>query len=138
MIFDINKAYAAEAPGATQETVGTAVTPQMPDAPSPMSLVIQNIAMVGILVVLFYVLLIVPQQRRFREHSQMLSGLKKGDKVVTGGGLIGTIDKIGEGDEAVIDLGSGVKVTVLRNSLQSRESPLLKKKAANDAKDQKK
>jgi preprotein translocase subunit YajC len=92
----------------------------MPAPPSAGSLVFQNMAMVAILVALFYLLLIKPQQKRFREHSQMLSGLKKGDKIVTGGGLIGVIDKIGDGVEAVIDLGYGLKVTALRSTIQGK------------------
>ena len=91
-----------------------------------------NIGMVAVLVLMFYVLLIMPQQKRFKEHSAMLSGLEKGDKVVTGGGLVGKIDKIiEEKDEVVIDLGNGVKVTALRSTISSKNDPRVK--AANDS-----
>lgn len=112
----------------------TASAPDLPPPPSPGDAFMWNMGMVLILVVMFYFLLILPQQRRFREHSQMLSGLKKGDKVVTGGGLVGTIDKIGEGDEVVIDLGNETKVTALKSTITAKDDPLLRKKAANDQK----
>lgn len=77
-----------------------------------------NMAMVLILVMLFYFLMIRPQQKRFKEHNMMLDSLKKGDKVVTGGGLIGTIDKIVDGkNEITVDLGGGVKVTAMRATI---------------------
>lgn len=98
-----------------------------------------NMGLIGLIVILFYLLLIRPQQKRFKEHSEMIAALKKGDKVVTGGGLIGKIDKIEqENDEVVIDLGSGVKVTALRSTIHGKNSPLLAKKPANDAEDKKK
>ena len=118
----ISKAYAQDV--ATQ--VGDAVvgTGAMPGAPNAMEAFMWNMGLVVVLVVLFYVLMIMPQQKRFREHSQMLSALKKGDKVVTGGGLIGKIEKITDGDqEVVVDLG-GTKVTVVRSTLQAYKEPV--------------
>lgn len=89
--------------------------------PSAMEAFLWNMGMVAVLVLMFYVLLIRPQQKRFKEHSIMLQGLKKGDKVITGGGLIGVIEKITEGsDEVVVSLGEGMKVTALRSTLQAR------------------
>ena len=128
----ISKAYAQ----AQQAAGDLAAVPNAPDAGEAF---MWNIGMVLVLVALFYVLLIMPQQRRFKEHSQMLAGLKKGDKVITGGGLVGKIDKITEGDdEVVIDLGNGTKVTALRSTLQGKNDPLMSKKAANDEKEKKK
>ncbi len=113
---------------------GTA-NPAMPEAPSTGSLMMQNMVMVAILVVLFYLLLIKPQQKRFQEHSQMLSGLKKGDRVVTGGGLIGIIDKLEGNDEVIVDLGNGLKVTALRSSIQGKDDPAKRQRVANDQKE---
>ncbi len=108
----ISKAYA-------QDPVITAQA--MPKAPGAGEAFVWNMGLVVVLMVLFYVLLILPQQKRFKEHSQMLSGLKKGDKVVTGGGLVGKIDKISDGnDEVVVDLGNGTKVTAVRSTLQAK------------------
>ena len=124
----IQKAHAAdiEVPGTT--TTSSTENPSMPAPPSVGEAFAWNMGMVLVLVVLFYFLLIKPQQRRFKEHSTMLSALKKGDKVVTGG----TIDKIGDSDEVVVDLGNGLKVTALRSTIQSKNEP--RKPAANDQK----
>lgn len=92
----------------------------MPGAPSAGEALAWNIGLVLVLVAMFYVMLIMPQQRRFKEHSQMLAALKKGDEVITGGGLIGTIDKLVNDREVVVDLGNGVKVTALRSSIQAK------------------
>ena len=139
----IAKAYAADGTPQMDATMKTGtVTPpggaaaNMPEAPSPMEAFMWNMGLILLLVVMFYVLLIMPQQRRFKEHGIMLSGLKKGDKVVTGGGFIGTIDKIVSDTEILVDLGGGVKVTALRSSLQGRNDPHLKSAPANDQKTQ--
>lgn len=80
-----------------------------------------NMLLILILVVLFYVLLILPQQKRFKKHREMIDALKKGDSVITAGGLLGKIHKVEDGkDEMVIDLGDGVKVTALRSTIQRR------------------
>ncbi len=105
----ISAAYAAS---------GTAAVAGAPTAGEALML---NVLMVLVLVVLFYVLLIMPQQRRFKEHATMLKGLKKGDKVLTAGGLLATVDHMVEGaDEVVIDLGNGLIVTALRSTIQTR------------------
>ncbi len=132
----IEKAFAADidVPGTTE--TGSQVAP-LPPAPGFAEAFATNMGMVLILVVMFYFLLIKPQQRRFKEHSTMLSALKKGDRVVTGGGIIGTIDKVGEGDEVIVDLGNGIKVTALRSTIQGKDDPRLRKKAANDMKTEK-
>lgn len=96
-------------------------------APTPMEAFVWNMGLVVVLVILFYVMLIMPQQRRIKEHSKMLSDLKKGDRVVTSGGLIGKIDKIVDDEEVVISLGEGIKVTALRSAIQSKNES---KKAA--------
>ena len=90
------------------------------EAPTAANAFAWNMGMILILVVMFYVLLIRPQQKRFAEHRQMLNALKKGDRVVTQGGLIGKIDKISDDEEVIVDLGNGVKVTALRNTIQAK------------------
>lgn len=111
----------------------------LPEAPGAMEAFVWNMGLVAVLVFMFYVLLIRPQQKRIKEHSAMLQGLKKGDKVVTAGGLIGTIAKIKDGeDEAQVDLGGGMTVSVLRSLLQAHV-PVKAAKPANDSqKDDKK
>jgi preprotein translocase subunit YajC len=111
----ISAAYAA-----TEAAVPVSGLP-IGDSAGPGQAFLLNLAMILVLVVLFYVLLIMPQQRRFREHRVMLDAMKKGDKVLTSGGLIGVVDSVNtEKGEVVVDLGNGVKVTALRATIQTR------------------
>lgn len=108
----ISMAYAQEVAMDTTEIVE--------EAPSAANAFAWNMGLILILVVMFYILLIRPQQKRFTEHKSMLDALKKGDKVVTSGGLVGKIDKLSDDDEVVVDLGNGVKVTALRHTIQNK------------------
>ena len=71
-----------------------------------------------IIMVIFYVLLILPAQRRQKKTQKMLSELKNGDKVVTSGGLFGTIVGL-EGDAIQLRIADQVKVKVLRSAVAS-------------------
>ncbi|MCB9991115.1 MAG: preprotein translocase subunit YajC [Rhodospirillales bacterium] len=105
---------------AMAQTAATAATAAA-DAPSPWEAFALNMVLILILVTMFYVLLIMPQQKRFKKHREMIDQLKKGDKVVTVSGFIATIDKIKEKEnEVVLDLGGGVKVTALRSAIQNK------------------
>jgi preprotein translocase subunit YajC len=79
----------------------------------------------------FYFLLIRPQQQRAKEMKAMLAALKRGDRVVTGGGILGVVQKIKEGSNEVdVELGPNLRVTVLRETITT----VLKPTAANDTK----
>jgi preprotein translocase subunit YajC len=82
--------------------------------------------------VVFYFLLIRPQQKRMKDHREMVAALSKGDEVVTAGGIVGKVVKVDEGELAV-EIATGVKVRVMRatvSEVRSRTQP----KAANDSK----
>ena len=65
--------------------------------------------------VVFYFLLIRPQQKRAKEHRQLVDNMKKGDMVITAGGLKGKVTKAAEGSETVdVEIASGVVVEVIR------------------------
>ena len=108
-----------------------AATAASPEAGTASQAFVLNMMLILTLVVMFYFMMIVPQQKRLKRHQEMLKGMKKGDEVVTSGGLIGRIDKIKDDEEeVVIDLGNGLKVTALRSTIQTRPE----KTPANDAK----
>lgn len=133
MLF-ITKAY-AQATESLAELEGQ--IPQLPEAPSASELIFQNLMVIGVLVFLFYILLILPQQKRFKEHKKMLDSLQKGDDIITGGGLIGKVEKVVDGsDEILINLGE-VKVTALRSTIHQKNDPRLKAKADAQLKDAK-
>jgi preprotein translocase subunit YajC len=64
-----------------------------------------------------YLFMIRPQQQQVKKRQEMLKAVRRGDTVVTGGGLIGKVTKVIGEDELEIDLGGGTKVTALRNTL---------------------
>ena len=66
--------------------------------------------------VIFYFLLIRPQQRRAKMHQQMIAAVKKNDVAVTGGGLIGKVTKV-EDNEIELEIASGVRVKVVKATL---------------------
>jgi preprotein translocase subunit YajC len=67
--------------------------------------------------VVFYFLLIRPQQKRAKEHKVMLTNLRRGDRVVTGGGIIGTVAKVVGDDEVTVDIADGIRVRVVRSTI---------------------
>ncbi len=60
----------------------------------------------------FYILLIRPQQKKVKLHREMLNNLKRGDKIITSGGIIGEINKVKDNKELVIEISSGVEINV--------------------------
>ncbi|ALG91922.1 preprotein translocase subunit YajC [Rhodovulum sp. NI22] len=66
---------------------------------------------------IMYFLLIRPQQKKVKEHRAMVEGLRRGDQIVTQGGLIGKVLKVKENDEVEVELGEGVKVRVVRSTI---------------------
>ena len=88
-------------------------------APSMADAFWTNMGLIGLMFVLFYLLLIRPQQKRLKDQRAMLDDLKKGDKVVTGGGLVGPVSKVISDTEVEIDLGSS-KVVALRYTIQTK------------------
>jgi preprotein translocase subunit YajC len=69
--------------------------------------------------VVFYFLLIRPQQRKAKDHKTMLDALRRGDRVVTGGGIIGTVARVDNPEEVVIDIADNVRVRVVRSTITS-------------------
>ncbi len=68
--------------------------------------------------VVFYFLLIRPQQKKAKQHRDMLQALRRGDRVVTGGGIIGTVSKLEGETEVTVEIADNVKVRVLRGTIQ--------------------
>jgi len=66
--------------------------------------------------VIFYVLMIRPQQRRVKEHQAAIAAVKRGDEVITGGGIRGRVTKVSD-DEAEVEIASGVRVRVVKSTL---------------------
>ena len=67
----------------------------------------------------FYFILIRPQIQRLRRHNILIAELRSGDLVIIAGGLVGTISGFASTERVVVDLGSGMRVTALRSSVDS-------------------
>ena len=78
-----------------------------------------QIAPLALIFVVFYFFLIRPQQQKAREQKQMLAAIRRGDRVVTGGGLIGTVAKVSGDDELLVELADGVRVRAVRSTIAS-------------------
>ncbi|MBI3418954.1 MAG: preprotein translocase subunit YajC [Proteobacteria bacterium] len=108
MLSLISQAFAETAPSA-------APAPQGPASNTVEGALMQFVPLFLIFGV-FYFFLIRPQQKKYEQHKTMVEGLRRGDRVVTGGGFIGTVVKV-EGDEAVVEIADGVKVTVVKSTI---------------------
>ena len=64
--------------------------------------------------VIFYFFLIRPQQKKVKDHKLMVENLKRGDKVITSGGIIGTIERIIDAEKAEVSISDNVKVEVVK------------------------
>ena len=64
--------------------------------------------------VIFYFFLIRPQQKKVKEHKAMVENLKRGDKVVTSGGIVGTVERIIDNDKVEIQIAENINVEVVR------------------------
>lgn len=70
-----------------------------------------------IMFVIFYFLLIRPQQNKLKAHQEMIRNIRRGDKVVTNGGLIGIVSKVTNDQELLIEISEGVKVRVVSSMI---------------------
>ena len=73
--------------------------------------------------IIFYFFLIRPQQKRVKDHKAMVEGLKRGDEVITSGGIIGTVERVIEDDRIEVLIEENTKVQIIRSTVTS----LLKK-----------
>ena len=79
--------------------------------------------------VIFYMLMIRPQQKRVKDHAALIGAVKKGDEVITGGGIRGRVTKVMD-DDVEVEIGQGVKVRVVKATLSHVGASA--KKPAND------
>ena len=66
--------------------------------------------------VIFYFFLIRPQQKKVKEHKLMVENLKRGDKVITSGGIVGSIERVIDNDKVEVSISENVNVEVIRST----------------------
>jgi len=95
------------------------------------SLIVPTMLIIGIM----YFLMIRPQQKRLKEHRDMVDSIRRGDTVVTSGGIIGKVAKVDE-NELQVEIADGVKIKVVRSTVsevrgKGEAAPATKAKAAS-------
>ena len=109
----------AQAAGSTQDTLTSFILPM------------------ALIFVVFYFFMIRPQQQKQKEMKKMLEALRRGDRVVTAGGILGTVIKT-ENDECQVEIADNVRVRVLRSTITTvlaKPDPVAAKKTRDDAAD---
>lgn len=81
--------------------------------------VIAQFAPLVLIFAIMYFLLIRPQQKKMKDHQKMVQALRRGDVVITQGGLIGKVAKVKENNELDVEIAEGVKVRVVQNTITS-------------------
>ena len=95
---------------------------------------LMQLAPLLLIFVVFYFLLIRPQQKKMKQHQAMTQALKRGDKVVTNGGILGVVTKATDGDnELEVEIAQGVKVRILRSAVSDIASRVPEAKAEKSA-----
>ena len=69
--------------------------------------------------VIFYFFLIRPQQKRVKDHKEMVAAIKRGDEIITSGGIIGIVDRVMEDDRIEVTIGENTKVQIIRSTITS-------------------
>ena len=95
--------------------------------------IIVQLAPILILVVIFWLLIFRPQQKRAREQKAMLNAITRGDTVVTTGGIVGKVTKAVDGEDLEVEIAQGVKVKQVRGMIadvRSKGTPVNDNKAA--------
>jgi len=126
-VFDANAAESKQ----TTAQVAVADASGIPEV-SAETMMRDNLLILGMLFFIFYFILIRPQQKRLKSHQNMLKELQKGDKVVTSGGLMGSIAKF-EGEDVVqLEIAQGIKVRVARSAISDVMNDTVSGASAND------
>ncbi len=80
---------------------------------------------------IFYLLMIRPQQKRVKQHQAAIAAIKKGDEIVTGGGIRGRVTRVIDDNEAEVEIAQGIKVRVVKGTISQVLTPQ-SSKPAND------
>ena len=99
-----------------------AQVPEVPTEPSALA----NMIPLVLVFIIFYFLIIRPQQKKFKDHAQLISNIKKGDDVITGGGIYAKVKKI-DNDILHVEISSGVTIRVTKNSVSGLTNEEVKK-----------
>ncbi|MEL6126714.1 MAG: preprotein translocase subunit YajC [Pseudomonadota bacterium] len=94
------------------------VTPAYAQAAAPAGAGLASFIPILLIFAIMYFLMIRPQQKKVKEHRQMVENLRRGDQVITQGGLYGKIVKVKDDSEVEVELAEGLKVRAVRHTIQ--------------------
>lgn len=131
MLF-ISDALAADQTAPANGTTTQQGTPEVPPELTPEKMMQDNLMLLGLIFFIFYFMLIRPQQKRLKQHQAMMKSIQKGNKIVTSGGLMGTVTKLEGDDVIVLEVAQGVKVRVARAAVSEVRDSTGTVETAND------
>lgn len=102
-------------------------------APGGMADIFIQLMPIALLVLIFWLLIFRPQQKRLKAQREMLSAIRRGDTVVTTGGIIGKVTKAVDGEDLEVEIAQGVKVKLVRGmvaDVRSKSEPVNDNKPA--------
>ncbi|QNT79366.1 preprotein translocase subunit YajC [Entomobacter blattae] len=119
--FFVSPAYAQSAEGGFNSSTLLAIVPYL-----------------GVFAIVYFIM-IRPQQKKAREHKEQLNKIRRGDKIVTAGGIVGVVQKsLEDSDEIEVEISPGVKVKVIKSTITTVVSSAAAPAPANDSASQKK
>ena len=74
------------------------------------------------LIAIFYFFVIRPQNKRLREHRELVAGLRRGDVVVTAGGIIGKVHRVGDESDCIIEIADNIRVKVIKTTITGKHA----------------
>jgi len=89
--------------------------------------IFSSLAPILILIVIFWLLIFRPQQKRAKEHQAMIAAVRRGDTIVTTGGLVGKVSKVVENEDLEVEIAKAVKVKIVRTMIadvRSKSEPV--------------
>ena len=105
-------------PAFAQDAAATATDAAATGAPG----VLMSMLPLILILFVFYVMVIRPQNRRMQEHREMQKALAKGDMVVTAGGIVGKVTKLPNDEDVVVEIAPGVEVNVVRQTIMMKKA----------------
>lgn len=105
---------AANTSSTSADTASTVAADQTPYELTPEKMMMDNLFILGMLFFIFYFILIRPQQKRLKIQRDLMKSLQKGNKIMTSGGIIGTIAKFEGDDIVVVEVAQGIKIRIAR------------------------
>ena len=99
-------------------------------AGSPFDMIMQNMLPLAAIFAIMYLLVLRPQQQRAKKHQEMVKNVRRGDTIVTNGGLVGKVTKVVDDDQVEVEIADGVRVRQLRSmvaDVRSKTEPVNEK-----------